>query len=194
MDQFLFYLQLGFNHVLDIQAYDHVLFFAALVVPYLFKDWKRVLLLVTLFTIGHTLTLILAVYNFINVNGAYVEFLIPITIFITALYNVFTAGKSVSSNKINLVVFTSLFFGLIHGLGFSRYFKQIVAGDSAKLVKSLEFALGVEAAQIIVAFAILLLGVLVQTIFRFNRRDWVMVLSSIIIGMVIPMLINTYPF
>ncbi|GLB53117.1 hypothetical protein NBRC110019_21570 [Neptunitalea chrysea] len=194
MDEFLFYSKLGFNHVLDIKAYDHVLFFAALVVPYLFKDWKRVILLVTIFTVGHTLTLLLAVYGQLSFSGTYIEFLIPITIFITALYNVFTAGKSVSGKGLNLVFFTSLFFGLIHGLGFSRYFKQIVAQQDTKFIKTLEFALGVEAAQVIVAFLILLLGVLMQTVFRFNRRDWILVLSSIIIGMVIPMLINTYPF
>lgn len=194
MNDFWFYTKFGFNHVLDIHAYDHVLFFAALVVPYLFKDWKKVLGLVTLFTIGHTLTLLLVIYAKINFNSAYVEFLIPVTIVITALYNVFTAGKATASNKVNLVYVTSLFFGIIHGLGFSRAFRHIIADQDYQLVKTLEFALGIEAAQLIVAFIILLLGGIIQTIFRFNRRDWVLVLSSIIIGVAIPMLIATYPF
>ncbi|SFU26992.1 HupE / UreJ protein [Pustulibacterium marinum] len=194
MDQFWFYTQLGLGHVLDINAYDHILFFAALVVPYLFRDWSRVLWLVTIFTIGHTASLLFAVYGMVNVEASYVEFLIPVTIFITAFYNVFTAGKSNEEKKINLVFLTSLGFGLIHGLGFSNYFKQIVAEQDGKLWKSLEFALGVEIAQVIVVFIVLFLGVVLQNIFRLKRRDWILVLSSIIIGIVIPMLADTYPF
>lgn len=194
MDLFWFYLKLGFDHVMNFKAYDHILFFAALVVPYVFKDWKRVLWLVTIFTLGHTVSLLLAVYGILRMGAVYVEFLIPLTIFVTAMYNVFTAGKSAASDKVNLVFFTSLFFGLIHGLGFAGYFKQMVADDDAKFVKTLEFALGVEGAQLLVAFVILLIGVIVQSVFRFNRRDWVMILSSIIAGVTIPMLLERYPF
>lgn len=194
MNEFWFYAELGFYHVMNIKAYDHILFFAVLVVPYLFKDWKRVLWLVTIFTLGHTISLLLSVYNILSIKVAYVEFLIPLTIFITGLYNVFTAGKSVSSDKINLFFFSSLFFGLIHGLGFAGYFKQMVAEQDAKFLKTLVFALGVEGAQLLVAFIILLIGVIVQSVFRFNRRDWIMILSAIIIGITIPMLIERYPF
>ena len=88
-DNFWFNVQYGINHVLDLKAYDHVLFLIVLTVPYLFKDWKRVFLLITMFTLGHTLSLILAVYNIISVKATMVEFLIPITILIVALFNVF---------------------------------------------------------------------------------------------------------
>ncbi len=194
MDQFWFYTQLGLGHVLDIHAYDHILFFAALVIPYFFKDWKRVLGLVTLFTIGHTLTLLLAVYEVVAIDAGYVEFLIPVTIFITALYNVFTASKQKSNQKVSLVYFSSLFFGLIHGLGFSNYFRQIVAGQEAKLVKSLAFALGVELSQVLVGFIVLFAAVMFQNIFRIKHRDWILVLSAIVAGITIPMLAETFPF
>lgn len=194
MDQFWFYTQLGLGHVLDIHAYDHILFFAALVIPYFFKDWKRVLGLVTLFTIGHTLTLLLAVYEVVAIDAGYVEFLIPVTIFITALYNVFTASKQKSNQKVSLVYFSSLFFGLIHGLGFSNYFRQIVAGQEAKLIKSLAFALGVELSQVLVGFIVLFAAVMFQNIFRIKHRDWILVLSAIVAGITIPMLADTFPF
>ncbi|MBP0902748.1 HupE/UreJ family protein [Mariniflexile gromovii] len=190
-DNFWFNVQYGINHVLDIKAYDHVLFLIVLTVPYLFKDWKRVFLLVTMFTLGHTLSLILAVYNIISVKATMVEFLIPITILVVALFNVFTSGKGAQKEKVGVLFLSTLFFGLIHGLGFAREFKMLLGDTDNKIVLLLEFALGIELAQIIIVFAVLLLGYIMQTIFRFNKRDWIMVISAIVVGLVIPMIINS---
>ncbi|MDB9720620.1 HupE/UreJ family protein [Winogradskyella sp.] len=190
LDNFWFNVKYGINHVLDLNGYDHVLFLMVLAVPYVFKDWKRVLLLVSMFTLGHTVSLILAAYGLVTVNGKLVEFLIPVTILIAALYNVFTAGKKDRGNKIGLLFFTTLFFGLVHGLGFAREFKMISGQTDSKLLLLIEFALGIEIAQVIIVFIVLFIGFLCQTIFRFSRRDWVMVLSAIVIGLVIPMLIE----
>ena len=190
-ENFWFNVQYGINHVLDINGYDHVLFLMVLAVPYVFKDWKRVLLLVSMFTLGHTISLVLAAYGVVSVNGKLIEFSIPITILIAAVYNVFTTGKKSKSNKIGLLFFTTLFFGLIHGLGFAREFKMF-SGQSENTVELLiEFALGIEIAQVIIVFVVLFLGFFSQIIFRFSRRDWVMVLSSIVIGLVIPMIIQS---
>ncbi|WP_340075993.1 HupE/UreJ family protein [Leptobacterium sp. I13] len=194
MSQFWFYLKLGLTHVLDYQAYDHVLFFIVLTIPYTFKNWERVLWLVTIFTIGHTASLLLAVYGIADFNIALIEFLIPVTIFITALYNITSSGKGAKKEKWGLTFFTTLFFGLIHGIGFSNYFKQIVAGEDTKLIPSLEFALGIEVAQVIVVLIVLIISSLFLTIFRINKRDWIMIISAIVLGMVIQMLIKTYPF
>lgn len=191
LEEFWFNVQYGINHVLDINGYDHVLFLIVLTVPYLFKDWKRVLLLVSVFTLGHTASLLLAAYNVVSVNGKLVEFLIPITIFIVALFNVFTAGKSSKGDKVGVLFFSTLFFGLIHGLGFAREFKIMVGKSDNKIVTLLEFALGIEIAQIIIVFLVLFLGFLMQTVFRFSKRDWIMVLSAIVIGLVIPMILNS---
>ncbi|CAD0003499.1 HupE/UreJ family protein [Flavobacterium salmonis] len=192
MSEFWIYFQIGLKHVLDIHAYDHVLFLIALTTPYAFKDWKRILLLVTLFTVGHTLALLLSVFGIIAVKANLVEFLIPITILAAAMFNLFTAGKSSKNESVNLVFFLTLFFGIIHGLGFSNYFKTILGGTpSSKLVPLLEFALGIEAAQLIVVFVVLILSYIVQTVFRFSKRDWALVMSAFIIGVVIPMIVES---
>lgn len=191
LDNLWFHVEYGMNHVLDINGYDHVLFLIVLSVPYLFKDWKRVLLLVTVFTLGHTLSLILAAYNVVSVNGKLVEFLIPITILIVALYNVFTAGKNAQKEKIGVIFFSTLFFGLVHGLGFAREFRMLVGQSDNKLITLLEFALGIELAQIIIVFVVLFLGFIMQTVFRFSKRDWIMVISAVVVGLVIPMIINS---
>ncbi len=190
-DDFLFNVEYGMKHVLDINAYDHVLFLMVLTIPYLFRDWKRVLLLVSLFTLGHTLSLVLAAYDVVTVSGTLVEFLIPITILIAAIYNVFTAGKGAQKERVGVLFITTLFFGLIHGLGFAREFRMLSDDSDNKLALLLEFALGIEIAQIIIVFVVLFLGYLIQTIFRFSKRDWVMVISSVVIGLVIPMLLNS---
>jgi len=192
MSQFWIYFQIGLKHVLDINAYDHVLFLIALTVPYLFKDWKRIFLLVSLFTIGHTLALVLSVYGIIAIKVDVVEFLIPITILVTALYHLFTAGKTSKNDGVNLVFFITLFFGIIHGLGFSNYFKTILGGSAtSKLLPLGEFALGIEAAQLVVVFIVLVISYIVQTVFRFSKRDWALVMSAFIIGVVIPMIIES---
>ena len=190
-ENFWFNVQYGINHVLDIKAYDHVLFLIVLTVPYMFKDWKRVLLLVSIFTLGHTLSLVLAAYNIISVKAQMVEFLIPITIMVVALFNVFTSGKGAQKEKIGILFLSTLFFGLIHGLGFAREFKMLLSDSDNKLILLLEFALGIEIAQIIIVFIVLLLGYIMQTIFRFNKRDWILVISAIVVGLVIPMILNS---
>jgi hypothetical protein len=191
MSEFWIYFQIGLKHVLDIHAYDHVLFLIALAVPFSFKDWKHVVLLVTLFTFGHTMALMLSVFEIVTIRVDVVEFLIPITIIITAFFNLFSAGKSNKRESISLVFFITLFFGIIHGLGFSNYFKTILGGSNAsKIVPLLEFALGIEAAQIVVVFVVLVLSYMVQTVFRFSKRDWALVMSAFIIGVVLPMIIE----
>lgn len=192
MSEFWLYFNIGLKHVLDINAYDHVLFLIALTVPYAFKDWRRLLLLVSLFTLGHTLALILSVFEIVYIKVNLVEFIIPITILIVALFNLFTAGKNNKNESISLIAIVTLFFGIIHGLGFSNYFKSILPGNATdKLLPLSEFALGIEAAQIIVVFVILILSYIVQTVFRFSKRDWTLVMSSFIIGVIVPMIIQS---
>ena len=192
MSEFWLYFNIGLKHVLDIDGYDHVLFLIALTVPYAFKDWKRVLILVSIFTLGHTLALLLSVFEVVIIKANLVEFLIPITILITALFHLISAGKSGKKESITFVAFVTLFFGIIHGLGFSNYFKSILPGSSSdKLIPLLEFALGIEVAQIIVVLIVLLLSYIVQTFFRFSKRDWTLVMSAFVIGVVLPMIIKS---
>jgi hypothetical protein len=191
MSQFWIYFQIGLKHVLDVDSYDHVLFLIALATPFSFKDWKRIVLLVSLFTIGHTMALLLSVFGIIAFKVSVIELLIPITILITAIYNLLTASKSNKNRGLNLIFFITLFFGIIHGLGFSNYFKSILGGSAvSKLLPLSEFALGIEAAQIVVVFIVLILSYTVQTVFRFSRRDWALVFSAFVIGVVLPMIIG----
>jgi hypothetical protein len=188
MDNFMFFLKEGLFHVLDWNAYDHVLFLIVLVVIYDFKNWQKILWLITLFTIGHTLSLILSAYKIVSISQIWIEFLIPVTIIITALVNVFFAKNATKLAKTNTNLFFALFFGLIHGLGFSGYFKILIGSSTQKLIPLLEFALGIEIAQLIVVLAILLIGLIFQTVFRFPKRDWILIISSIVIGLVLPIL------
>jgi hypothetical protein len=191
MSEFWVYFQIGLHHVLDIQAYDHVLFMMALVLPFTFKDWKRLLFSVTLFTLGHTTALLLSVYEILVIKATIVELLIPITILSTAVFNLFTIGKTNRKENLNLIFLITIFFGIIHGLGFSNYFKTLLGGSSnSKLIPLLEFALGIEGAQITVVVAMLIVAYSVQSLFKFSRRDWILVGSAFIIGVVVPMIIE----
>lgn len=193
MNEFLFYLQLGFTHVMDIKAYDHVLFLIVLVVSYSFKQWKNLLWLVSLFTLGHSLSLALSAYKIVSVNSDLVEFLIPLTIFLTALKNIFSGVKSNSNSKILLLF--SFCFGWIHGLGFSSYFKMLIADSDTKLMELIEFSLGIELAQLVIVVGVLLPYFIGNTIFKISKTHWVLVLSAMVMGITIPMLIERYgPF
>jgi HupE / UreJ protein len=192
MSDFWIYFSLGLKHVLNIFAYDHVLFLLALTVPYEFKSWKRILILISLFTLGHTLALMLSVFNIVTIKANIVEFLIPITILITALYNIIVSGKSSKKDGITFVGIVTVFFGIIHGLGFSNYFNSILTGKPTdKLLPLFEFAVGIEAAQIIVVLATLLLAYMAQTLFKFSKRDWTLTISAFIVGVVIPMILQS---
>jgi len=189
MSDFWFYFKIGLQHVLDWQAYDHVLFLLVLVVGYMLKDWKKVILLVTVFTIGHMFSMTLSVYNIVKVSGKVTEFLIPLTIIFTGVYNIITASTQSSNNSRGILFLTTACFGLIHGLGFSSYFKMISSDLSTKGIPLLSFGIGIEAAQCIVVLLVLLITGIIQTLFRFSRRDWVLVLSAIVVGITIPLLI-----
>ncbi|PQJ76618.1 HupE/UreJ family protein [Polaribacter glomeratus] len=189
MDDFMLYFKMGLHHVLDFSAIDHILFLIVLAVVFSFKQWKKVLWLVTLFTLGHSFSLALAAFGVLEISVDLIEFLIPLTIFITGVINLFTAKKT-SKGKENINLLFALFFGLIHGLGFSNYFKMMIGQEEDKVLPLLEFALGIEAAQIIIVLAILSLGFFFLNVFNVNRRDWILVFSSIVIGFSIQMMMD----
>ncbi len=190
MSEFSLYFNLGLDHVLDWQAYDHVMFLLVLVAAYSFNSWKRVLGLVSLFTLGHTLSLFLSVYGVVRINNGWVEALIAFTIFSTALYNIFTAKRKEHHKNMILLYITTAFFGIIHGLGFSSYFKMISSNISGKFIPLLEFSLGIESAQIIVVITALIFAFIFQSFLKVARRDWILVISAIVIGVILPILIE----
>ncbi|AZQ43509.1 HupE/UreJ family protein [Nonlabens ponticola] len=193
MDDLITNFLFGFWHVLDLQAYDHILFITLLAMPFLFNSWRKLLLLVTAFTIGHSISLLLVVYGKVTFATAYIEFLIPVTIAVTALYNIFTAGRRHRDSTPWLTAMIALFFGLIHGFGFSSAFKMLASGsDQNTLLLLLEFALGIEAAQLVIVLIVLTITFIFTGIFRFNKKEWTQIISAIILGIVIPMLIDRW--
>lgn len=190
MGEFGMYFETGWQHIADLEGYDHILFIAALCAVYLLRDWKKVLILVTAFTIGHSVTLALSVLNFIKVPTAIIEFLIPVTILITALANIFRKNKDASPGKIQLNYFLALFFGLIHGMGFSNFLKSLLGSQNNITVPLLAFNLGLEFGQLLIVAVILLIAGIVVNLFPVKRRDWTMFLSSAILGIAMMMAIE----
>jgi len=193
MADFWFYFKMGLDHVVNWYNYAHILFIILLAVAYQFNAWKRLLLLITLFTLGHLIAVLMVSYGVVKVSLGMVGFLIAIVIIFTALFNIFTAGKEKRREKLGLLFGLSIFLGLLRGLEFAPQFLAVV-GQKSKLLPLLEIALGVEAGQIIVALIVLIIGTVVQTIFRFNKKDWVLVISSVILGLAVPLLISNWVF
>lgn len=191
MSQFEIYFSLGREHIMDINGYDHILFVIALCAIYLAKEWKKVLILVTAFTIGHSITLAMAALNVVKVNSSVVEFLIPVTIFITAAANIWKRDSNFSNQKMPLNYFFALFFGLIHGLGFSNYLKMLL-GKSESIVGPLfAFNLGLELGQILIVLIFMGLGFALNRFMNISRRDWVLVISSAVAGVALTLMIET---
>ncbi len=187
MSDFLIYFTIGLKHLWNIHAYIDILFLLALTVPYEFKAWKKILILVLLFTAGHTVALMLSVFNVITIK----ENIVPIIILIVALFNIITAGKSGKKDGITFIAITASLFGIIHGLGFSNYFNRFVSGTPTdKLLPLFESALGFLISQIVVVTIALLLAYVVQTLLKFSKRDWILIVSAMVVGVVIPMIIQ----
>lgn len=175
MTDFTFYFDLGWHHIISWEAADHLLFILALSAIYLLNNWKQVLILVTAFTIGHSLTLALSVYDILRINSNWVEFLIPVTIITTSLFNLLQKNFDPSSLKLNY--FLALFFGLIHGLGFANAIRFMLAKSQGIGLPLFSFNIGLEAGQIIVVFLILLTSFLFVNKLKVQRRYWVSILS-----------------
>lgn len=181
MSEFELYFGLGKDHILDANGYDHILFVIALCILYSISEWKRVLILVTAFTVGHSITLALATLEIINVKSELIEFLIPVTIFITAVSNIFRkVVQTGGSLQLNYVY--AAFFGLIHGMGFSNYLKSILGRDKSIFTQLLAFNLGLELGQVIIVALFLVIGFVLVEVFGVNRRDWKLVISSAVAG------------
>lgn len=183
MGEFQLYFGLGKDHIMDYaNGYDHILFIVALSTTYLMRDWKKILILITAFTIGHSITLALATLKIISVNPDLIEFLIPLTIFLTAGSNIFRSTDYVSDRTMYFNYGYALFFGLIHGLGFSNYLQSIL-GKNRDIVSPLfAFNIGLEVGQIIIVSIFLIISFILVDLFTLNRRDWKLVLSSAIAG------------
>lgn len=194
------YLEMGFDHISDIDAYDHILFLVALCAIYRLAEWKKILILVTAFTIGHSITLALAAFEIISFPSNIIEFLIPVTILITSLYNVFSTAnlelEGTFDRKITTNYVFALFFGLIHGMGFSNFLRaMIMPGQEKELVPQLlAFNIGVELGQLLIVGCILALSFVVLSLFRAKQREWTLFVSGAAAGVALLLMKDTWPF
>jgi hypothetical protein len=192
MNQFRLYFDVGRDHILDYaNGYDHILFVIALCAIYTLRDWKQVLILVTAFTIGHSITLALATLNIIHVKSEWIEFLIPLTIFITAFSNLFKKEDSYHEARIQLNYAFALFFGLIHGMGFSNYLRAILGKSESILTPLFAFNVGLEFGQIIIVVIFLSSCFIFVDLFGVSRRDWKLVISSAVAGIALILMKET---
>ena len=192
LQDILFYFKLGWSHIVSFDALDHQLFILALVVVYTFRQIKQVLILVTAFTIGHSLTLALSVFDIVRFPSVWVEFLIPCTIFITALFNILRKEKK--QHKVELNYYLALFFGLIHGMGFANSIRMMLAKDQHIGWGLFGFNAGLEVGQIVFVILFLVVSFVLINVFKVKKRDWVMFVSSAVFALALQMSLERLPF
>ena len=179
MSQFELYLRLGLQHIGDITGYDHILFIIALCVLYRPNEWKKVIGLVTAFTIGHSITLALSTTNILTIPSEIIEFLIPVTIFITALSNIVYFKKNIPSQLGRQYGFAIL-FGLIHGMGFSNYLKKLLGETTSIIEPLLAFNIGLEIGQLLIVGSFMLLSFTATNVIKTPFHYWIRFISIII--------------
>ena len=188
MNDIAFYFTMGWQHIISLDALDHQLFILALIVLYTLSEWKHVLILVTAFTIGHSITLALSTLHIIKVSSNLVEFLIPCTIVLTAAANIL---KPVHGHrKVELNYFAAMFFGLIHGLGFANALQFMLASDQSPGLSLLSFNAGLEAGQIAVVIILLLFAHIFIAYLKINKRYWIVSISAMVLIVSIKMVIE----
>ena len=191
MTDFLFYLQLGWEHIISIDALDHQLFILALVAIFSFQDLKKVLILVTAFTLGHSFTLALSAFDIIRFPSNWVEFLIPCTIVFTALDNLIFSKNEDKLIKLNY--FLALIFGLIHGMGFANSVRMMLAKEQSIVIPLLGFNVGLEIGQIAVVIIVLSIFYILSTFLKLKKKHWVMLVSAPILIFSIKMSLERIP-
>lgn len=190
MQDFGLYFQLGWQHICNCEGYDHILFVTVLCGTYLLADWRKVLVLVTAFTIGHSVTLALSVLNLIHINTSLIEFLIPVTIVITSLINILKKERDAATMRLNYIL--AMFFGLIHGMGFSNYLKSLLGTSTNITAELFAFNIGLEFGQVLIVLSALLISYILISVARTPRRAWTLFLSSAIFGVALIMCIQRF--
>ncbi len=196
MSEFAVYLQLGFDHISDyLNGYDHILFVCALGCGYSFAERKKLLLLTAAFTVGHSFTLALATRHVVNLPIQLIEFLIPMSILVACLINLKNSNKSTTKNhQTNTNYLLAACFGLVHGLGFSNYLKELLGKQQSILKPLLAFNIGLEIGQLTILVIFLTLQTLLINWFRLSKRDFNLIFSSTIAGIALVMIKDRWYF
>lgn len=182
MHPFEFYLKLGFEHIANLNGYDHILFLIALCAVYQINQWKKILVLVTAFTIGHSITLVLVSLNFFSIPSDIIKLMIPITILITSLQNIIYVKQKEHDSQMVKNYFMALFFGLIHGMDFSNYFRALIMSPDEIVVPLLGFNIGIELGQLLIVFFIVLIAFIFLNIIKVKHYKWNLFISGAAFG------------
>lgn len=175
MNDFILFFLEGIRHITDWRGYDHILFVAALCLPWLIKDWKKVLWLITAFTIGHSVTLALSIYSKILVHSNWIEWLIPLTVAVTAIENVVVKNEE---RNMRLRYTSALIFGLIHGMGFSNYLRSMMGKDENIITQLFAFNIGLEVGQVAIVLMVMFVGLIFVQVLNAPRKEWVLFVSG----------------
>ena len=181
MHPFQFYLKLGFNHIANFNGYDHILFLVVLCAVYQLKQWKKIIILVTAFTIGHSITLFLVSFDIFSIPSRYVKLLIPITIMITSLHNI-RSIEIIRNSNMSKNYFLALFFGLIHGMDFSNYFKALIMSPEEIIIPLFAFNIGLEIGQFLIVFVIVLISYVFLSVLKVKYYSWNLFVSGAAFG------------
>ena len=182
MHPFEFYLKLGFEHIANLNGYDHILFFVVLCAVYQISQWRNILILVTAFTIGHSITLFIVSLDFFSIPSRIIKLLIPVTILITSLQNVINIKQIENSSRMGKNYFMALFFGLIHGMDFSNYFKALIMSPDEIVIPLLGFNIGIEFGQILIVLFIVLISFIFLNIIKIKHLKWNLFVSGAAFG------------
>ena len=182
MHPFEFYLKLGFEHIANLNGYDHILFLVVLCAVYQINQWRNILILVTAFTIGHSITLFIVSLDFFSIPSRIIKLLIPITILITSLQNVINIKQIENSSRMGKNYFMALFFGLIHGMDFSNYFKALIMSPDEIVIPLLGFNIGIELGQLLIVLFIVLISFIFLNFIKIKHLKWNLFISGAAFG------------
>ncbi len=188
------FLRLGFEHISDLKGYDHILFIAALCAAYSFRAWKQLLWLVTGFTVGHSITLALSTLRLVTVKTELVEFLIPVTILLTCVANMFNRKTLDMETHDYLKYGSAIFFGMIHGLGFSNFLRSMLGAEENLFLPLLAFNIGLEIGQVFIVCIVMLISFLVVDKLNAAQREWNLAISGVIAGIAFTLVIERHIF
>lgn len=189
MNDFYLWFSTGFEHISDWKGYDHILFIWALCGMYSIRQWKKLLILVTAFTLGHSLTLALSVLDIFTVRSAIIEILIPVTIILTCILNLFQLDRTLDE-RLGLRYVSALVFGLVHGLGFSYLLKSLLGTEENITQPLLAFNIGLEAGQLLILGLILILGTAFSRFLKITERDRRFFIAAVVLGMALVLLLE----
>lgn len=198
MTAFDLYLRIGFDHILDrsiytdplhAEGYDHLLFIIVLVAVYSLSSWRRILLLVTAFTVGHSITLAMATFGWIPIPAKWIELFIPLTILFTAVLNILYYDRIMASDNHRVRYLTALCFGLIHGMGFSNYLRSQLMEQESIVIPLLGFNIGIEIGQLVIVAVFMTVGTLFERL-GLSKKNWVYLISILVLGLTLQILYN----